>query len=179
MTGQTIFEVLPSEAIFAIPVAVAVTLAVLLVRRIAVKRAEARRDSIVHAYAVDAPVEDVETISRRIETAKSAKDHRALAALYLQLARGYQNLGDEKARMNALTSAAGCGSLYGPHESHAAARMQLADVAYRSGDLTSACEHWHLARGAFQASGQTDEQARVDKLMQDHGCPTEWVLTGF
>jgi hypothetical protein len=57
--------------------------------------------------------------------------------------------------------------------------MQLAEAAYISGDLTSACEHWHLARGAYLASGQIEEHARVEKRMRDNGCPTDWVLTDF
>lgn len=179
MTGQAIFEMLPSEVIFAIPVAVIATLAILLVRRIAIKRAAQGRDSVARTYSATILGEDVGTIDRRIDAAKAADNKAVLADLYLAQARAYQKLGDEKARMAALTSAAGCGSLYGPEASHASARMQLAEAAYSAGDLTSACEHWHLARGAFLASGQSEEHARVEKLMRDNGCPTDWVLTEF
>ena len=180
MTGQAIFEMLPRELIFAIPVAVILTLVFLLVRGIATKRAaQQRRGSVEQAYSAAVLDEDAVTIGRRIDAAKTADNKAALADLYLAQARACQKLGDEKARMSALASAAACASLYGPEASHASARMQLAEVAYNSGDLTSACEHWHLARGAFQASGQTEEYARVEKLMRDHGCPTDWVLTEF
>jgi hypothetical protein len=170
---------LPRELIFAIPVAVVLTLVFLLVRGIAITRAARRRGSVKQAYSAAVLDEDAMTIGRRIDAAKAADNKAVLADLYLAQARAYQKLGHEKARMAALTSAAACASLYGPEASHASARMQLAEAAYSAGDLTSACEHWHLARGAFQASGQTEEHARVEKLMRDHGCPTDWVLTEF
>jgi hypothetical protein len=178
VTGQAIFDMLPGEAVFAIPLFVLATLVILLVRRIALKRAMERRQPVAQAYD-DVAEEDVGAIGGRIDEAKERNDKAALADLYLAQARGYAKLGDEKARIAALTSAAECGSLYGPQASHASARMELAEVAYNAGDLTSACEHWHLARGAFEASGQTEEHARVEKLMRDNGCPTDWVLTGF
>lgn len=178
MTAQTIFETLTSRTVLAIPFAVLVTLGILLVRRIAIKRAAGRRDSAAQAYSV--PVDDdAGAIGRRIDAAKAGGNNVVLADLYLAQARAYQNLGDEKARMTALTAAAGYAALHGPEATHAIARMQLADAARGNGDLTSACEHWHLAREAFQASGSAEDHARVEKLMRDNGCPTDWVLTEF
>ncbi|MBN9290483.1 MAG: hypothetical protein J0H36_05030, partial [Hyphomicrobium denitrificans] len=81
--------------------------------------------------------------------------------------------------MTALTAAAGYAALHGPESTHAIARMHLADAARSTGDMTSACEHWHLAREAFHASGHSEEHARVEKLMRENGCPTDWVLTEF
>jgi len=179
VTVQTIFETLTSEAVFAIPFAVLVTLALLLVRRIAIKRASARRDSNSVAQAYSMPVDDTGAIASRIDAAKAGDDNVALADLYLAQAHAYQKIGDEKARMTALTAAAGHAALHGPEATHAIARMQLAEAARSSGDLTSACEHWHMAREAFQASGHAEEHARVEKLMRDNGCPTDWVLTEF
>jgi len=177
VTAQAIFETLTIKTIFFIPVAVLVTLGLLLVRRIAIKRAAGRR-SAAHAYSI--PVEDdAGTIGSRIDAAKAGGDKAMLADLYLAQAHAFQKLGDEKSRMTALTAAAGLASLHGPETTHAIARMQLAEAAHGTGDLTSACEHWHLAREAFQASGDAEEHARVEKLMRDNGCPTDWVLTEF
>ena len=183
MTVQTIFETLTSEAVFAIPFAVLVTLVLLLVRRIAIRRTGAikrtggDRDSVVQVYSM--PVDDAGAIARRIDAAKAGDNTMALADLYLAQAHAYQKIGDEKARMTALTAAAGYAALHGPEATHANARMQLAEAARGNGDLTSACEHWHMAREAFQASGHAEEHARVEKLMRDNGCPTDWVLTEF
>ncbi|AGK58126.1 hypothetical protein HYPDE_32258 [Hyphomicrobium denitrificans 1NES1] len=179
MTAQAIFETLASKTVLVIPVAVLVTLGILLVRHIALKRAAGRRRSTAQAYSMPVEEDDVGTIVGRIDAAKAADNKAVLADLYLAQALAHQKLGDEKARMAALTSAAGCASLYGPEATHAIARMQLAEAAYSTGDLTSACEHWHLAREAFRASGHAEEHARVEKLMRDNGCPTDWVLTEF
>jgi hypothetical protein len=177
---RAIFEMLPSAAIYAIPIAVGAMLAILVLRGWLIRRSVRTKDRVARAYSRGAPEDDVETIARRIGRAASASgDKSELAPLYLALAREHEKRGDEEARMSALRSAAGCGALHGSEAAHAAARMQLAEAAYASGDLTSACEHWHLARGAYLACGQMDEHARVEKRMRDNGCPTDWVLTDF
>ncbi len=121
----------------------------------------------------------VDEIRKRIDTAVADGDRLALSALYLALSRGHQAKGDGAARMQALRSAAGYGALHGPRTAHAAARLELAEVAYDAGDLTSACEQWQLARSAFLEEGATAEHAAVEKRMRDNGCPTDWVLTDF
>jgi hypothetical protein len=170
---------LPSGVVYAIPVAVAATLIILVFRGWIIRHSTRRKNAIVHAFSVAGPDEDVQSVAERIDRASASDDKSQLASLYLALARGHEKLGNEEARMSALRSAAGCGALHGPQAAHAAARMQLAEAAYVSGDLTSACEQWHLARGAFLASGQMEEHARVEKRMRDNGCPTDWVLTDF
>jgi hypothetical protein len=176
---RAIFEMLPSAAIYAVPIAVGATLAILVFRGWLIRRSVRTKDRVARAYSRGAPEDDVETIAGRIRRTSASPDKSELAPLYLALAREHEKRGDEEARMSALRSAAGCGALHGPEAAHAAARMQLAEAAYASGDLTSACEHWHLARGAYLASGQMDEHARVEKRMRDNGCPTDWVLTDF
>lgn len=179
MNEQTIVGMLPESAIFAIPIAIIATLAILLFRGWIIRRHARAKDTIVHAYAALAPEDEIKALAKRVEAALSANNQTALADLYLSLARAHQKLGDEEARMTALRSAAGCGALHGPQATHAAARMELAEAAYAAGDLSSACEQWHVARGAFLASGQTEEHAHVEKRMRDNGCPTDWVLTDF
>jgi hypothetical protein len=188
VSDQILLHTLLGEAIFAIPIAVLATLTILLLRRWAGKRSSHRKDIIAYVHGEghpsgsitgDAVDEDVATIAKRVETAIAANNNTALADLYLALARGHEKLGHAEARMSALRSAAGCGALHGPPASHAAARLQLAEAAYDAGDLTTACEQWQLARGAFLADGQFDEHERVEKRMRDNGCPTDWVLTDF
>lgn len=118
-------------------------------------------------------------IETHIETAKVSGQVTMLAGLYLELARARFGSGDEAGALAALRSAAGLGAQHGPKSAHALARLELADAAYRAGDLTSACEQWQLARTAFQEDGRVNDSNRIDKLMRDHGCPTDWVLTDF
>ncbi len=101
------------------------------------------------------------------------------AARYLELAKKHEAIGDELQRLEALRSAAGIAARDGPPAVHGLARIALAEAAYNSGDLTGACEQWQIARLAFQEAGQAAAHARVDKLMADNGCPTDWVLTDF
>jgi tetratricopeptide (TPR) repeat protein len=187
VNDQTLVHTLLGEMVFAIPIAVLATLIILLLRRWAAKRAARRKSTIAYVQGdgrlsegiPDNAGDNVPMLAKRIETAIAANDNTALADLYLALARGHEKLGNAEARMAALRSAAGCGSLHGPQASHAAARLQLAEAAYDAGDLTTACEQWQLARGAFLSDGQIDEHERVEKRMRDNGCPTDWVLTDF
>ena len=121
--------------------------------------------------------EDV--IEHKIKTAESRGETASLAGLYLDLGRARRKLGLDKEALDAMLSAAGTGSMYGPKAMHAEARLELAEVAYRAGDLTTACEHWQIARTALQDDGQASGAAAVDKRMRDNGCPTDWVLTDF
>ena len=62
---------------------------------------------------------------------------------------------------------------------HAEARLELAEIALSDGDLTSACEHWQMAKLMFHESGRRSDQDRVAELMRVQRCPTDWVLTNF
>lgn len=118
-------------------------------------------------------------IAQQIASIAALGKKNTLAPLYLQLASAHQHRGNTEGQLAALRSAAGLAAQHGPRSAHAEARVQLAEAAYLAGDLTSACEHWQLARGAFQDDGQKDAHAKIEKRMRDHGCPTDWVLTDF
>ncbi len=62
---------------------------------------------------------------------------------------------------------------------HAAARVELGDLALRDGDLTSACEHWQIARSVFAELGQPHARDDVLHRMEKSRCPTDWVLNQF
>lgn len=126
-----------------------------------------------------APVESVETILEKIETALARGEKTALSGLYCELAAGHARLGKAEARMAALRSAAGYGALHGPPGAHAAARLALGEAAHSAGDLTTACEQWQMARTAYLQAGEAEHHARIEKRMRDNGCPTDWVLTDF
>jgi hypothetical protein len=61
----------------------------------------------------------------------------------------------------------------------ARARLELGDIARASGDLTTACEHWQLARALFADVHQPAELHAAEARMERAGCPTDWVLTQF
>jgi len=62
---------------------------------------------------------------------------------------------------------------------HARARVLLGDVAQANGDLTTACEHWQMARALYYELKQERDHAAVESRMLMNGCPTDWVLTDF
>jgi hypothetical protein len=64
-------------------------------------------------------------------------------------------------------------------ETHAEARIELAELARADGDLTSACEHWQMAKLMFHETGRRADQDRMADVMRQNRCPTDWVLTGF
>jgi hypothetical protein len=62
---------------------------------------------------------------------------------------------------------------------HAAARLELGELARQDGDLITACEHWQIARGLFHDLKNSARVKSTEGRMRDHGCPTDWVLTDF
>lgn len=64
-------------------------------------------------------------------------------------------------------------------DTHAAARLELGDIMAKEQDLTSACEHWQIARQIFWDKGAKAAQAEVDQRMMANHCPTDWVLNDF
>ena len=203
------FDVSPPEAllralILVIPAMLLLLLVFLALRRVRVRGhaksnqplkafdLPASNETPAHSRATDnkadhtpmellAPALDrtVSALEARIKAAEAKGETSILARLYIELGRSRRDAGLDKEALTALRSAAGISAKHGPKSAHAAARMELAEAAYRAGDLTTACEHWQLARAALQDDGQVKASAHVDKLMRDHGCPTDWVLTDF
>ena len=61
----------------------------------------------------------------------------------------------------------------------AVARLELGDLARSHGDMTTACEHWQLARSLYAELKRPDDVTAAVKRMEKAGCPTDWVLTKF
>jgi len=102
-----------------------------------------------------------------------------LARLYLAEAKEQHAAGLSDAaaeRLRASIRAAAEGKEKGVE---AEARLELADMAREAGDLTTACEHWQIARSLFREAGRKPELAETETLMRRHGCPTDWVLNDF
>ena len=184
VSDRATLETLLAIAVFAIPVLAFATVFLLLLRKRrkapGIERAPAREAAekapSVSEHEIRA---GIDTVSKRIDAAEKRGAKSELAPLYLELARGQQQLRNEEARMAALRSAAGYGAKHGPRSAHAAARLELGEAAYLAGDLTSACEQWQMARTAYLEDEQREMHARVEKRMRDNGCPTDWVLTDF
>lgn len=62
---------------------------------------------------------------------------------------------------------------------HAAARIELADIARHEGDMTTACEHWQLAKQLFHDLDRKADAQKMGDNLRLNRCPTDWFLTQF
>lgn len=61
----------------------------------------------------------------------------------------------------------------------ARARVALGDLCKAGDDLTTACEHWQIARDLFHKEQKPDERKEAEARIRANGCPTDWVLNEF
>lgn len=115
----------------------------------------------------------------RIRRAEADGDPVALGTLYLGWARDEIARGSTAPAGEHLRTAVRIAAQSKAASLHAEARLELAELARVAGDLTTACEHWQLARALFYDLKQRDRVGDTERLMQRHGCPTDWVLNDF
>ncbi|MBI1384309.1 MAG: hypothetical protein GC150_05315 [Rhizobiales bacterium] len=114
-----------------------------------------------------------------LERAERLGDSPTLARLLIEQGEEYLAGGQLVPARDALQRAlVVCHALRDP-ELEALARLNLGDLAERDGDLTSACEHWQLARRLFSGAGRPDAERIADARMRRVQCPTDWVLDDF
>ncbi len=107
-------------------------------------------------------------------------DDAAVARLSLQLARDLIAGGTQcREAQTHLRRAIILAARLKDDETHASARLELGDLMRAEGDLTSACEHWQIARQIYWDGNAIEELADVDRRMMANGCPTDWVLNDF
>ena len=115
----------------------------------------------------------------RIKEAEEANDRSLLPGLYLSLARAEIAEGRNEFASEHLRSSVMAAIKARDGATQAEARIELAELARASGDLTTACEHWQIARGLFHKMSEQAKLGDTERLMQQHGCPTDWVLNDF
>lgn len=125
------------------------------------------------------PFPDQVLLDERIATTHTRGDDGGLAKLCLIKAREAVAAGDVGTATGLLRQSIGYAQQAGDASVHADARLDLAEIAREAGDLTTACEHWQIARKLFHDLSRKDRLAEADALMLRHGCPTDWVLTDF
>ena len=115
----------------------------------------------------------------RIRLAEERKDVVALPALYLALGREEIAQGRVEEGAGHLRSCIRAAVRARDAAAEAEVRLDLAELAREAGDLTTACEHWQIARSLFHKLERKNDVAGTEDRMQRHGCPTDWVLTDF
>ncbi|HEX2843360.1 hypothetical protein [Hyphomicrobium sp.] len=115
----------------------------------------------------------------RIQAAEAAGDKGALAGLYLSLAKDEIAHGRTSTAADHLRTSVRHAAKPRNPAIIAEARLELAELARAAGDLTTACEHWQIARSLFRELAKKSDLDETERLMQRHGCPTDWVLNDF
>lgn len=118
-------------------------------------------------------------VASLIAAARSRGSEAELSGLYLALAR--DRLANDRLDEagDLLRQSIRLAAKLGQKQTHADARLALGDLMREQGDLTTACEHWQIARGLLYELKNSGELAAAEKRMRQNGCPTDWVLNDF
>jgi hypothetical protein len=122
---------------------------------------------------------DTPSIEKAIREAEAKGQHDKLPSLYYVLAQRTIETGETAKAHELLRRSIRGAATADQDEVHARARVVLGDLAHADGDLTTACEHWQIARALFVELKQHGDHESVEARMLRNGCPTDWVLTDF
>jgi hypothetical protein len=181
-------EIAPPLAtvILLLPLAALATVLVLAVKRAPAARRKSASSDATAAGGLGRYGEPLATerpltgeLATRIARARARGDERELLALHLENARAKREQGRLAEAAESLRHAIRIASRIGNAAGEAQARLDLGDLERASGDLTSACEHWQIARRLFFELKQSRDLNEAETRMREHGCPTDWVLNDF
>lgn len=125
------------------------------------------------------PLAQVAALSAELLRAEQKGDDRKLAPLYLGLGEARLASGNASEAADLFRKCIRASVKAEDATCHAKARLELGDIARAAGDLTTACEHWQIARGLYFDTRRSSDLEAVEARMQRHGCPTDWVLNDF
>ena len=167
-----------------IPVGVAGLAALALLVILADRRRRHKKPSGEPKGEPRSPIEaitglDTPAVERAIREAKARGQQDQLPSLYYVLAHRTIETGEMAKVQELLRMSIRNAKRAGQEQVHAQARVTLGDLAHTEGDLTTACEHWQIARALFVELKQHADHEAVEARMLRNGCPTDWVLTDF
>lgn len=122
---------------------------------------------------------DTPSIEKAIREAEAKGQPNKLPSLCYVLAQRMIETGETAKAQELLQRSIRDAATAKQDEVHARARVVLGDLAHKDGDLTTACEHWQIARALFVELKQDGDHESVEARMLRNGCPTDWVLTDF
>jgi len=151
-------------------------------RPVSMPRGEPRPEATAEALKVDAVAAaraSAQRLASQIRAAESAGAGRDLAALLYEEARSLIAAKEPAAAADRLRKSLVLSARLGQKLEHARSRLELGDLAEADGDLTTACEHWSIARSLMHELARPADIRTVEARMRDHRCPTDWVLNDF
>lgn len=122
---------------------------------------------------------DGAALAGAVRAAEVAGRNDELPGLYLSLAHFRIEAGSPVEAQELLRKSILGAAANQQKDVHARARLVLGDLAHQSGDHTTACEHWQIARALFHELNRPSEHEAAERRMLSNGCPTDWVLTDF
>jgi hypothetical protein len=135
--------------------------------------------SIDAEVAAEVSADVVVPVRRRPRPAWELAVEGQTPASLLAKAHGLLSAGDHDEAAVQLRACARLASKLKEVAVEAVARLELGDLARSHGDMTTACEHWQLARSLYGELKRADEAKAAENRMEKAGCPTDWVLTKF
>ncbi|MGQ0672156.1 MAG: hypothetical protein ACT4N2_04655 [Hyphomicrobium sp.] len=123
--------------------------------------------------------EPIANVAERIAAAEARGVESELADLYLAQGRERHAGGESTEAAELFRRSIRLAAKHGQKQVHAAARLELGDLVGQQGDLTTACEHWQIARGLFYDLKLAGSLGETERRMRQNGCPTDWVLNDF
>jgi tetratricopeptide (TPR) repeat protein len=152
-------------------------------------RRQTRKDTALPEEGIAAPARarsaepavklDSAALVIAVEDAETREENGRLPGLYLSLAQCRIEAGETADAAELLRKSIRGAASAQLKDTHARARVALGDMAHQGGDLTTACEHWQIARALFHELKLTRDHEMVEQRMLRNGCPTDWVLTDF
>lgn len=124
-------------------------------------------------------VRRVFAVREMIADAEKTGDRRELAKLCLSQARYLREGGELREAGDLVRKCILIAIEMRDDRLHAQGRLELGDIAESLGDLTTACEHWQMARSLFTDVEEHQRSESAEQRMLKRGCPTDWVLTDF
>lgn len=128
---------------------------------------------------VDVARETAARLASEIKVAIGAGKETVAVPLYISEAAALVIVGDRVAAADRLRKSIRLSATLGMKPEHALARLELGDIARHEGDLTTACEHWSIARSLMHELKIADGIKEAEGRIRNHGCPTDWVLNDF
>jgi cytoskeletal protein RodZ len=145
---------------------------------------QTQAEKTTHPTMIDRETAVAKTHDVEVHAEHEASDNRseaaeAVCARLLGVAQSQVQSGQALAAAATLREAIHLAASIGLTGQHAAARLELGELARLDGDLITACEHWQIARGLFHDLGARERVKAAETRMREHGCPTDWVLNDF
>ncbi len=133
----------------------------------------------IHEAAAVAEVESEDQLVQALQDAEAGGEPLHVSRAALHLARWQLNNGGRPQAEALLLKTVTIATRGKFAVEHAEARIELAELSRVDGDMTTACEHWQMAKQLFHDLDRREDTLRMADHLRLNRCPSDWILTGF